>query len=121
VGLGVVGLAVPVGPVRRGEEEPEAAFALGVATVDDAGEAEVVGVEADTDLLPGLADDGVEGVLALLELAAGQVPQAVGVAGALPHRQEDLVVPHQHEHDVDDAGVGHGRRRYRGPRSGGHG
>jgi hypothetical protein len=53
VWLLVDGLA---GPSRGGEEEPDAALALGVAVVDDVGEGEVGGVDADADLLGRFAD-----------------------------------------------------------------
>jgi hypothetical protein len=53
VGLPVDGLA---GPSRGGEEEPDAALALGVAVVDDVGEDEVCGIDANADLLGRFAD-----------------------------------------------------------------
>jgi hypothetical protein len=57
------------------------------------------------------ADDRVDGGLGGLGLSAGQVPHAVGEAGALAQREQDLILPGEQQEHVEGASlrVSHGR------------
>ncbi len=69
-------------PARRGEEDPDAALAFGVAVVDDVGEEEVGGVDIDAGLLGRFADSAAGHGLAVLQVPGRGTQLAVGVAGA---------------------------------------
>lgn len=56
--------------------------------------------EPDADLLARLAHDCGDGVLAGLDLSGWQVPLAIGVTGALPLCQQDVVATGQNQHHI---------------------
>ena len=58
-------------PARSGEEDPDAPLPFRVAVVDDVGEHEVGGVDADAGLLGRFADGAFGDGLAVLQVPAG--------------------------------------------------
>ena len=94
---------------------------FGVAMVHDVDGSHSVPLDADADLLAGLADDSADYVLAGIEFAAGEVEGAVGVAGTAPLGEQDLAVTFEDEHDVEDDGVRHGRGPFSGKNAAGAG
>jgi hypothetical protein len=55
-------------PARRGEEDPDAALAFGVAVVDDVGEDQVGGVDTDAGFLGRFADSAAGNGLSVLQV-----------------------------------------------------
>ena len=88
---------------RRVEEHADAGVRVAVAAVDGGGVADVTLGEVDAQFLACFADDGGDGGLGVLGFAAGQVPHAVGEAGALPQPEQDVVVPGQEQEYVKSA------------------
>ena len=87
------------------EEQADADVGVAVAAVDGGRVADLAFGELDAEFFVCFADDGNDSGLGGLGFAAGQVPHAVGKPGALPQREQDLIVPGEEQEHIQGASL----------------